>query len=184
MRRPVWRQAQDGTLRCGERLCCPSPLEAIGVGAFIHGKGTFLVNTSESLPSNHTTAGDLLVAGLADTLVRCCRVPPDIGPAVNKSDCFRVAQQTHGTLLRTPLLELSNRKAFAAEENHGMTHERINLASAKALPVCPPLLEQQLRIVAKIDQLMALVDELEIQIAASRDMNCEAPLRSDGQTLL
>jgi type I restriction enzyme S subunit len=59
-------------------------------------------------------------------------------------------------------------KAFAAEENHGMTRERINLANAKALPVSVPPLDEQRRIVAKVDQLMALVDTLETQLAASR----------------
>jgi type I restriction enzyme S subunit len=59
-------------------------------------------------------------------------------------------------------------KAFAAEENHGMTRERIDLGSAKALPVSLPPLAEQRRIVCKVDQLMALVDELEVQLAASR----------------
>ena len=59
-------------------------------------------------------------------------------------------------------------KAFAAEENHGMTRERINLANAKALPVpIPPILEQR-RMVAKVEELMALVDALEIQLATAR----------------
>lgn len=49
-----------------------------------------------------------------------------------------------------------------------MTRERINLANAKALPVSVPPLAEQRRIVAKVDQLMALVDELESQLANSR----------------
>jgi type I restriction enzyme S subunit len=56
-------------------------------------------------------------------------------------------------------------KAFAAD---GITRERTNLASAKALPVPIPTLAEQRRIVAKVDQLMPLVDQLESQLAASR----------------
>jgi type I restriction enzyme S subunit len=58
-------------------------------------------------------------------------------------------------------------KAFAAEENHGITRERINLGNAKALPVPIPPLAEQRRIVAKVDQLIALVDQWESQLAAA-----------------
>jgi type I restriction enzyme S subunit len=142
----------------------------IGVGHFIHGKeGHISREHFESLPSNHTAPGDLLVAGLADPLVRCCEIPPDIGHAVNKSDCFRVrlSKRMDRSYVRH-YLNSPTAKAFAAEENHGMTRERINLANAKALPVSIPPLAEQRRIVAKVDQLMALVDELETQLAASR----------------
>ncbi len=116
----------------------------IGVGYFIHGKeGHISREHFECLPSNHTAPGDLLVAGLADPLVRCCEIPPDIGPAVNKSDCFRVrlSKRMERSYVRH-YLNSPIAKAFAAEENHGMTRERINLANAKALPVSlPPLAE-------------------------------------------
>ena len=49
-----------------------------------------------------------------------------------------------------------------------MTRERVNLANAKALPISVPPLAEQRRIVAKVEQLMALVDALETQLAASR----------------
>ncbi len=49
-----------------------------------------------------------------------------------------------------------------------MTRQRINLGNAKALPIPLPPLAEQRRIVAKVDQLMALVDELETHLAASR----------------
>lgn len=142
----------------------------IGVGYFIHGKeGHISREHFESLSSNHTAPGDLLVAGLADPLVRCCEIPPDIGRAVNKSDCFRVrlSERMERSYVRH-YLNSPIAKAFAAEENHGMTRERINLANAKALPVSVPPLAEQRRIVAKVDQLMALVDALETQLTASR----------------
>ncbi len=142
----------------------------IGVGYFIHGKeGHISREHFESLQSNHTAPGDLLVAGLADPLVRCCEIPPDIGPAVNKSDCFRVrlSKRMDRSYVRH-YLNSPIAKVFAAKENHGMTRERINLASAKALPVPVPPLAEQRRIVAKVDELMALVDELEAREAAAR----------------
>jgi type I restriction enzyme S subunit len=56
-------------------------------------------------------------------------------------------------------------KSFAAEENHGMTRERINLANAKSIPIPLPPLAEQHRIVAKVDELMALCDQLEQQLS-------------------
>ncbi len=46
---------------------------------------------------------------------------------------------------------------------------KINQTTLKGLPLPIPPLAEQRRIVAKVDQLMALVDELEAQLAASRD---------------
>ena len=45
---------------------------------------------------------------------------------------------------------------------------KINQTTLKSLPLPIPPLAEQRRIVAKVDQLMALVDELETQLAASR----------------
>ncbi|MCU1350037.1 MAG: hypothetical protein JWO56_3067, partial [Acidobacteria bacterium] len=142
----------------------------IGSGYFIRGKeGHISRQHFESLATNHVAPGDLLIAGLADPLVRSCEVPPDIGPAVNKSDCFRL--RLHHCVDRSYVRHYLNSpiaKSFAAEDNHGMTRERINLASTKALPISLPPLNEQRRIVAKVDQLMALVDDLETQLATSR----------------
>ncbi len=44
---------------------------------------------------------------------------------------------------------------------------KINQTTLKSLPLPIPPLAEQRRIVAKVDQLMALVDALETQLAAS-----------------
>jgi type I restriction enzyme S subunit len=139
----------------------------IGIGSFVWGKeGHISRDHFESLTSNHLLPGDLLVAGLADPLVRCCEVPVELGPAINKADCFRV--RPHFLIDRAYIRWYLNSpvaKCFAADENHGMTRERINLSSAKALPVPLPPLAEQHRIVAKVDELMALCDQLEQQLS-------------------
>jgi len=139
----------------------------IGTGDFVWGKEGYISRDHfESLRPNHLMAGDLLVAGLADPLVRCCEVPADLGLAVNKADCFRVRlhflvdRNYIGWYLNSPVA-----KRFAGDENHGMTRERINLSNAKALPIPLPPLAEQHRIVAKVDELMALCIQLEQQLS-------------------
>jgi len=44
----------------------------------------------------------------------------------------------------------------------------LNLSILRSLPIPLPPLSEQRRIVAKVDQLMTLVDELELQLATSR----------------
>jgi len=46
---------------------------------------------------------------------------------------------------------------------------KINQSTLKSLPIPVPPLAEQKRIVAKVDELMALVDELETQLASSRE---------------
>ena len=142
----------------------------IGIGDFIWGKEGYITKAHfESLPGNHTIPGDLIVAGMAEPLVRCCEVPPELGPAINKADCFRV--RLHSGLNRSYVRHFFNSpvaKLLAGEENHGMTRQRINLGNAKALPIpIPPLNEQKL-IVAKVDELMSLCDRLKARLQTAQ----------------
>lgn len=80
----------------------------IGVGKFIWGKQGYISREHyELLASNHVMPGDLIVAGLADPLVRCCDVPVELGLAVNKADCFRV--RLHDYIYRLYIMHYLNR---------------------------------------------------------------------------
>jgi type I restriction enzyme, S subunit len=50
----------------------------------------------------------------------------------------------------------------------GVTAKGIKASKLKRLPIAVPPLAEQRRIVAKVDQMMALADQLETQLAASR----------------
>jgi type I restriction enzyme, S subunit len=50
----------------------------------------------------------------------------------------------------------------------GSAQPKMNQAKMNSIPIALPPLAEQRRIVAKVDQLMALVDQLESQLAASR----------------
>lgn len=138
----------------------------IGIGEFIWGKEGYISEGHfKSLSGNHTQPGDLIVAGMAEPLVRCCEVPLELGPAVNKADCFRV--RLHQRLNRIYVKHFFNSpvaKLLAGAENHGMTRQRINLGNAKALPFPLPPLAEQHRIVAKVDELMTLCERLKARL--------------------
>jgi len=139
----------------------------IGVGKFLWGKeGHISKEHYETLPNNHIQTGDLIVAGMADPLIRTCEVPPNLGPAVNKADCFRL--RIHNYLEKKYISHYLNShvaKLFAAEENQGMTRQRINLGNCKAIPVPIAPINEQHRIVAKVDELMALCEQLKARLS-------------------
>jgi len=122
------------------------------------------------LEKHRVLPGDLVVAGLVDDGVRCCKLPPDIGNAVVKADCYRFS--VHECLspdfaldyLNSPLASL-----FAASHHHGMTLTRIGLGNFRQLPFPLPPAAEQRRIVTKVNELMALCDQLKATIAES---NC------------
>jgi type I restriction enzyme S subunit len=64
---------------------------------------------------------------------------------------------------------LSDQFQFLLEKNGtGVTAKGIKASKLKHLPIAVPPLAEQRRIVAKVDDLMALVDALETQLATSR----------------
>lgn len=64
---------------------------------------------------------------------------------------------------------LSDQFQFILDKNGtGVTAKGIKASKLKQLPIAVPPVAEQRRIVAKVDQLMALVDQLETQLAASR----------------
>jgi type I restriction enzyme S subunit len=64
---------------------------------------------------------------------------------------------------------LSDQFQFILDKNGtGVTAKGIKASKLKQLPIAVPPLAEQRRIVAKLEQLMALVDQLETQLVASR----------------
>ena len=95
---------------------------------------------------------------------------------VDLTDLFALAQrvicfQTYGALDSSFLVLqlLSDQFQLILDKNGtGVTAKGIKSSKLKQLPIAVPPLAEQRRIVAKVDELMALVDELETQLAASR----------------
>lgn len=143
----------------------------IGVGEYLWDKDAYIDESRfQRLAKHHVFAGDLLIAGLADPVGRACLVPDSLGPALVKADCYRM--KSHPAVDRRFLMHVLNAptsRAQAEGMNHGITRTRINLSNLRSIIVPLPPLAEQKRIVAKVDQLMALCDDLEARQAKKRE---------------
>lgn len=146
-------------------------LENIGHGSFRSSLTTFITEEHwKSLTKHHVIAGDLIIAGLVDPSVRACELPEDIGPALVKADCYRFhVHPEFSTRFGLYYLNSLMFQNFAAVHHHGMTLTRLGLGNFRQLPIPVPPAPEQDRIVAKVEELMSLCNELESALAAGRD---------------
>jgi type I restriction enzyme S subunit len=98
-------------------------------------------------------------------LARCFVVDEDDKYTLNQRiGCIRTSE-----LLYSPYLALVlDRNAYFLQYDDGKKQTNLKKIQIVSCPVPLPPLAEQRRIVAKVDQLMALVDQLETQLAASR----------------
>lgn len=129
----------------------------IGVGEFVDRDQSFVSDEKyQSLLKHEAFAGDLVIAALAEPVGRACRVPEHVGQAIVKADCVRlkVAPIFSADFVMNWLNSPIGRKQ-AEKRSRGIGRKRINLNSLKAVPTPLPPLNEQRRIVAKIEDLSA-----------------------------
>jgi type I restriction enzyme S subunit len=145
-------------------------LENIGHGVFRADLSTFITQEHwERLAKHHVFAGDLVVAGLVDPSVRACEIPANIGPSVVKADCYRFhVHPEFSTRFALYYLNSPLCQEFASVHHHGMTLTRLGLGNFRRLPIPVPPLAEQHRIVVKVDELMAMCDRLEAELASAQ----------------
>jgi type I restriction enzyme S subunit len=120
-------------------------------------------------PKDRPRRGDILITK-DGTIGRAAIVDTDESFCINQSVAVLWLESC---LLYQPYMLIVIRSPFAQgpiwEASEGMAIKHLSITDfAKMLLPIPPLAEQH-RIVAKVDQLMALVDELERQQDASRE---------------
>jgi type I restriction enzyme S subunit len=107
--------------------------------------------------------GDVLIARLPDPLGRACIFPGDIKPCVTVVDvaiCRCDSKFIDNRYLIIALNSLTIRNKIA-EYATGTTRTRVSTGNLSRIQIPIAPLEEQKRIVAKVDQLMKLCDELE-----------------------
>jgi type I restriction enzyme S subunit len=145
-------------------------LQNIGEGKFRKEHHAYIDQARfERLNKHQIFAGDIVVAGLVDESIRCCIVPPDVGPAIVKADCYRFS--VHESLSTQYIcLYLSSNFAheFASIHHHGLTLTRIGLGNFRSIPVPIPPAAEQSRIVTRVAQLRRLCADLRQRLTASQ----------------
>jgi type I restriction enzyme S subunit len=156
-----WVESKDQDPSGNVRLI---QLADVGVGEYRNRSSRFMnMQTAERLNCTFLKVGDILIARMPDPLGRACIFPGDPKPSVTVVDVAVLRVEGLPVDSRY-IVHAINAPIFASNvalKAAGTTRSRIsrgNLGRLK-LPL-PPLAEQQ-RIVAKVDELMALCDRLE-----------------------
>lgn len=127
----------------------------IGVGVFRGDVQAYVSRQKfESLRKHEVFPGDIVIAALAEPIGRATIVPQSACPAIVKADCIRF--KPHRDVVPgflTNCLNSPGGKLMAESLSHGVGRLRINMADMRALPVPVPPLNEQRRIVAKLEAL-------------------------------
>jgi type I restriction enzyme S subunit len=130
-------------------------LQNIGVSKFLNDDKAFIPRERFlSLRRHEALPGDLLVAGLGDPnnrVGRACLVPPNLGLAMVKADCFRVRVR-RGVLSEFLMHCLSSSVMEPELKSHsrGATRERINVSNLLRVRIPLPSIELQAQLVKRI----------------------------------
>jgi hypothetical protein len=144
----------------------------IGIREFKDDDRSFVTKDHfRSLAVNHLERGDIVVASLGNPPGRACLVPDGALPAIHKADCFRVRICAEGIepAFLVNVLNSDFALSRATELHRGDTRGRITLSHLRDTPMPLPPLAEQKRIVAKVDQLMSLCDDLEAKQTKKRE---------------
>jgi type I restriction enzyme, S subunit len=149
-------------------------LENIGHLRFVGEKRTFISSEKYASLKRHTVGGgDIIFSSFIDEEIRACILPALSTKAIAKADCFCIRPDESRVDPRYLVLQLVSRESYDAllDEVHGVTRPRINTRQLRKLRVrvCP--VPEQRAIVARVEALYKLVDQVEARyIAATETM--------------
>ena len=120
---------------------------------------------AEELQRHNYKPGDIVLNKLGEPTGKTCLIPSDFEAGIIVADIVRIRIDNNATY-KQYLVNAINANFVAnqfASLSKGVTRQRVNLSQVRSLKVSIPPLEEQKRIVAKVDELMALCDQLESQ---------------------
>ncbi len=135
-------------------------LQNIGDGVFVDEYAHVSQEHFLRLAKHEIRAGDIAIAALGETLPRSCVVPSWVGPAIVKADCPRLKPDLNLVLPEFVNFALNSPETRHRTSSiiHGVGRPRLNLSEIREirLPLAP--LNEQRRIVAKIEELFSDLD--------------------------
>jgi len=151
-------------------------LQNVGDGVFHDERAHISETHFESLRKHQVVAGDIVAASLGGTVPRACLVPSFVGEAVVKADCIRIRPKVdvHPTYLMW-CLNSPQAKEDAALRIKGIGRPRLGLGGMKLLPIPLPRLDEQRKIVARVEEQLSAIDAL--RTAIERAQHRSASLR-------
>lgn len=124
-------------------------LQNIGNGEFRDARAHISQEHFDTLKRHRISAGDLVIAGLGESLPRACIIPKYVGDAIVKADCIRFKPNPELAENKYLLYALNSEtvKKFSAKIVQGIGRPRMNQQEIKAIPIPLPSLDEQRRIV-------------------------------------
>jgi type I restriction enzyme, S subunit len=129
-----------------------------GIQYLTHEKATSLIRHSFH-------GGDIVLNKLGEPTGKACIIPEELEFGIIVADLIRI-KLDESSINKQFLVHCIN-SPFVANQFKGLakgvTRQRVNLSQVRSLKIPLPSKSEQVRIVAKIDQLMSLCDALEAQ---------------------
>ena len=158
-----WVESKDQDPEGDVRLI---QLADVGDGQYRDRSSRFMTKAAATrLNCSYLEPGDILVARMPDPLGRCCRFPGDSKPAVTVVDVciLRPNVSFFDPDFLVVAINCPRFRRLVSAQATGTTRSRISRSNLGVLPIPLPPLAEQKRIVAKVDELMALCARLALQ---------------------
>jgi type I restriction enzyme S subunit len=136
-------------------------IQNIKADRFVRSRFSFITETkAKSLARHSFVPGDLIITKLGDPLGLCCEVPHDFSPGVIVADLMRLRIRTSHVSKRFILIAINSEivQSQFKRITKGTTRPRVNLTIVRGLDFPLPPLNEQKRIVAKIEELFSELD--------------------------
>lgn len=157
--KPVWVDVGVPTIRVQDMQ---------GGNIVLDGVGQCAPERAAKFTKTTLKAGDLLIAKDGATLGKTAFVPPELegGNITQHVLRFPITPHMDRSFIRL-VIDSPHGQAWMRSETKGVALPGVNVGDFRRMPIPLPPVAEQKRIVAKVDELMAVVDALENQLATA-----------------